>query len=73
MGGLHRKILETILRVDERRTSANGPKNKKTHDNAEGLTHKRCQIDFKRQEKEEEQLSIFKIALMHRYNYEKTT
>ena len=28
------KILGTILKVDERRTSTNGPKNKKTHDDA---------------------------------------
>ena len=36
-----RKILGTILEVDEGRTSTNGPKNKKTRDDAYGLTSQR--------------------------------
>ena len=32
------KKFATILKVDQRRTPTNGPENKKTHDNVEGLT-----------------------------------
>ena len=34
LGCPSRKILGTILKVDQRRTSTNGPGNKKTHDDA---------------------------------------
>ena len=34
-------MLGTILKVDEGRISINGPEDKKTHDDAHGLTSKR--------------------------------
>ena len=36
-----RKMLRTILKVDERRTLTNEPENKKAHDGSLGLTFKR--------------------------------
>ena len=41
LGSTPSKILRTILKMNQRETQANGPKNKEMDDYEEGLTHKR--------------------------------
>ena len=71
MGCPHpRKILGTILKVDERRTTTNGSEIKKINDDSsprEGVDR----LDVPRK-KEEEDSPEFKRASIHRYNDKKT-